>query len=910
MNPGRERISWTPLVLLLLLLGLGAIRKVFSWIIEYQWWKELNQVETLLSTIVYGYVPMLLAGLLAFVLFWTAHARGAKAAGISLRHYPLYFRLSTLGILAASYIAAALTVDNWTAVLYFGGRQLPETATAWRDPVFSQPLSFYLFQLPFYKMLLRVVLVFALLGGLIRAASQLGWSARLKMPLLSEEGTLEWGDLDIGRGFDSRFLRLAAVIFLLALGAERFLDRYTLLTNDHTFMVGIDYVDERVRLPLRWVTVLCCLAAAAFAWASRWALTLALLATPAVVEAAAPRLVQAIYVRPNEISLQRPYIERHIGATRQAYGLNRRIKEIEYKALIETRVDPSRHRALFDNVRLWDWRAFHDTVTQIQALRPYYVFHDTDVDRYRIDGRLQQVMLTPRELDVRQLSADARNRWMNPHFVYTHGYGVVLAQASRITPEGLPVLYIQDAPPQVRTPNLKLTRPELYYGEVVHEPVFVRTGQPEFSYPSGRENVHTRYEGKGGFPISGLGTRIAAAFAYADWNILLTGFLAPESRMMIRRNINRRVAELAPFLRWDGDPYLVISEQGRLVWIIDGYTASNAHPYSSRVQMGRLGTANYIRNAVKATIDAYDGTVNLYIFDAEDPIIQAYARLFPKLFRKAEEMPPDLRAHVRYPEGLFRAQAEIYRTFHMLDPEAFYNKEDAWDIARFINSQQGRPDTLSPTYVVATLPGESEPEFLLLIPFTPRNKDNLIGLMAARCDGDRLGELLVLQLSKQELIFGPMQIEARINQDQNISKDLTLWNQQGSQVLRGQILVLPVENTFVYIVPIYIQASEARMPQLKKVVVAVGNTLIYRDTYDQALIELASASGVSLPAAGVTAEARRPPPPTAAERAPSDAEKRLEQVRAHMRRYRELAAQGKWSEAGKVMEELENALRP
>jgi uncharacterized membrane protein (UPF0182 family) len=371
--------------------------------------------------------------------------------------------------------------------------------------------------------------------------------------------------------------------------------------------------------------------------------------------------------------------------------------------------------------------------------------------------------------------------------------------------------------------------------------------------------------------------------------------------MMIHRKVQDRLHELAGFLQWDSDPYLVITDAGRLVWMLDGYTTSDAHPYSRAVEVSDMGRVNYIRNAVKATVDAYDGETHLYVFAPDDPIIAAYQNLFPDLFLPASQMPADLRAHARYPETLFNIQAEIYRTYHMLDPQSFYNKEDLWDLARRQTGQAQGSDTVTPTYVVATLPGQDKPEFLLLTPFTPRNKDNLIGLMVARCDGPNLGEIVVLQLSKQELIFGPMQIAARINQDQTISKDLTLWNQQGSQVLRGQTLVLPVGNTFLYVDPIYIQATEARMPQLKKVVLAVGNRLIYADTYDQALAQLsggaqeliqqASAAAAATPAVGSPGSATPDP--------------RLARVRDHLRRYRDLAAQGKWSEAGKELEAIE-----
>ena len=409
------------------------------------------------------------------------------------------------------------------------------------------------------------------------------------------------------------------------------------------------------------------------------------------------------------------------------------------------------------------------------------------MDRYQIDGQLRQVLVTPREIDVAQLPADARSRWINPHFIYTHGYGVVVAEAARMTAEGSPQLLVQNAPPEVKTQSLKLTRPELYYGEVSHDPVFVHTRQAEFNYPSASGNVETRYEGKGGFPISSPLLRLAAAVSSGDWNILLTSYLAPESRMMIRRKVHDRLEELAGFITWDADPYLVITKEGRLVWLVDGYTTSDAHPYSRAYRIGDDASLNYIRNSVKASVDAYDGTVKLYVFDEQDPVLAAYRRLFPRLLTPLSQMPAELRAHARYPETIFRLQAEVYRTYHMTNPEAFFNKEDQWDIARNLNGPTGKPEPVSPTYIVATLPGSDEPEFLLMTTFTPRNKDNLIGVMVARCDGESLGELNFLQLSKQELIYGPMQIEARINQDQVISKDLTLWNQQGSQVLRGQI---------------------------------------------------------------------------------------------------------------------------
>jgi len=895
---GRQR-RWVVLAILILLVVVSA-RTVARFVIEYQWWQEMGQVPTWISILLYSILPVTAAALVAFAALWAAHARAMRFGGTRLGAHPLYARLATAVLLLVGIVLAAGTVDTWTVVRYFGGRNLPVEATAWRDSVFGQPLGFYLFDLPFYALLRGYVLALAVVAAVLYWLTARGWQVRDRLAEIQAGAQFDVSLLRLEGALESRFLRGVAVVFAVALAFRFYLGRYEMAWNDHGFMVGIDWVDLNVALPLQWVVIVACLAAAALLGLGRWRLA-ALMAVALVVRAGIPPLVSAIYVRPNEITIERPYIQTHIQATRAAYNLEGKVRETDFAAKMDGRFDPAKHQALFGNVRLWDWRAFHDTVTQIQALRPYYAFADTDVDRYVIDGQLRQVMLAPRELDIRQLP-DARTRWINPHFIYTHGYGMVMAEANRITLDGLPHLFVQDAPPVIKSQTLKLDRPELYYGEVMHEPVFVHTGQAEFNYPSGADNVFSKYEGKGGFAISSLPLRVAAALAQGDFNILLTGYLKPQSRMMIRRNVRQRLQTLARFITWEDDPYLVLTDAGRLVWTVDGYTTSASHPYSRQMSLATVGTLNYMRNAVKATVDAYDGEARLYIFDPSDPIIRAYQHLFPQLLLPASAMPADLRRHARYPETYFRVQAEIYRTYHMRDPQAFYNKEDLWDLPRTTQGAGARPEPLAPAYMVASLPGEDRAEFLLIIPFTPRNKDNMIGLMVARCDGEKLGELVVLQLSKQELIFGSMQIEARINQEQTISKDLTLWNQQGSQVLRGQMLVLPVANTFVYVQPIYIQAAEARMPQLKKVAMAVGNSLIYTDTYEQGLEELARLMQGAVPEAAKPAAVAAGAPAAAV--APA-LERKLQVIRTHLRRYRELASQGKWAEAGKELEAVE-----
>jgi hypothetical protein len=900
---GTSRAGRVTLIVILLALLIGA-RSVASYVIDIEWWKELGQFNTWFNLLTYSLAPVAAATLLAFAVLWIAHARAVKFSGAGLRDHPIYARIATLALLVLGYIIAAASVDTWTVVRFAGSRGLPPAATGWHDAVFQKPLSFYLFDLPFYNLLRGYVLALAIVCILLYWIAARAWQLRHRIADLRDASEFEPSLLRLQGGLESKFLRGAAVVVLVALAWRFFLGRYEMVYNEHgTFLVGVDYVDQNIGLPLQWLVILASLAAAVFVWMGRWVLA-ASMAGAWVIALIIPGAVSALYVRPNEISLEQPYIQTHIHATRSAYGLEQHVREVDFKAQANAPINATEDKPTLDNVRLWDMGAFQNTITQIQALRPYYEFPSADVDRYTIDGQYRQVLLSPRELDLSKLPA-ARANWINPAFQYTHGYGLVMAEVSRITTDGLPVLLVENAPPEIKTKSLKLTRPELYYSEISHEPVFVDTAQEEFNYPSGEKDERSRYQGKGGFPVSSLPMRLAAAIREGEPNILLTGYLTSNSRMMIHRKVQDRLQELAPFLQWDDDPYLVVTDDGRLVWIVDGYTTSDAHPYSRALEVPQIGRLNYIRNAVKATIDAYDGETHLYIFAPDDPIIAAYQRLLPDLFRAASDMPADLRGHTRYPENLFRIQAEIYRTYHMLDPQTFYNKEDLWDLARRSMGQTEGTNTVTPTYVMANLPGEEKAEFLLLLPFTPRNKDNLIGLMLARCDGAHLGEIVVLQLSKQQLIFGPMQIAARINQDQTISKDLTLWNQQGSHVLRSQTLVLPIGHTFLYVDPIYIQANEASMPQLKKVVLAVGDRLVYADTYDQALTQLSSgaqqliqqataAQPTAVPAPGVTPSSPAP-----------NADPRLQRVRDHLRRYRELAAQGRWSEAGKELEAIE-----
>ena len=842
MNSSQIRILIFVGIVLALLLG---SRTGAEYAVEYQWWKELGQVETWITMLLYRFLPVTIASLLCWpVLLW-AHRRGTAFASVSTSDYSIYSKLIPVALLLAATAFVGSSVDHHKIMTYVSSQSVELPADTWSDPIFANHLPFYLFHLPFYALLLRFVFATAVLSGLVFWISGRGWQIFERVRQFRESGgSVEEFDpgpspLLLKGATQSSFTRIIASVGLVALAGWFFLQRYALLLNQHPFMTGMDFLDENVTLPLRWLVIVAALVAIPLVLTARWKFVVAVLAAAFAANAVTPAIVRAVYVRPNELVLEKSYIERHIEATSSAFGLSQRSSEQPFGGSQQESLDVNEHATLVDNIRLWDWRAFSDTITQIQALRPYYRFADVDIDRYTIGGKIKQVLLSPREIDVNELPAEARASWINPHFVYTHGYGVVMSEVNRTTDDGLPVLLIQDAPPEIKIPDIKIERPEIYYGEATHDPVFVNTDQREFDYPSGDQNITSSYQGVGGFPISSLWLRLLASIKQADYNILLTGYMNEDSRMMLYRNVSQRLDHLAGFIEWESDPYLFITEEGRLMWIVDGYTISETHPYSLIVRHPEFSNSfNYIRNSVKATIDAYDGTTTLYVFEPNDPIIQVYQNLFPALFKDHSEMPASPRSHARYPEMMFQVQADVYRTYHMRDPEVFYNKEDVWEVGKSLFGDTGTAAPMAPTYIVATVPGESEPEYLLMLPFTPRAKDNLIGWMAARCDGEKLGELLFFQLSKQQLVFGPNQIESRINQDENISKDLSLWNQQGSRVLRGDIIALPVGDSFLYVESIYIQAETARMPQLKKVVLAMGNRLIYEDSFEEALSEL------------------------------------------------------------------------
>jgi len=638
----------------------------------------------------------------------------------------------------------------------------------------------------------------------------------------------------LAAGARSHLLVLGAVA--LGLKAVGFwLDRFELVFSPRGIVFGAAYTDIYASLPvlgaLAVFAALCavaCLAQIARSGLRLVAGGLVALALVWVVGLGVyPALLQRFRVTPNELAAERPFIGHNIRMTRQAYGLDR-IVEREFPAdeALDARA-LERNAATVKNIRLWDYRPLLRTFAQLQEIRTYYKFVDVDNDRYVVNGEYRQLMLSPRELSYQHLQSRI---WINEHLTFTHGYGAVVGPVNRITAEGLPEFLVKDIPPQSTSGFPKITRPQIYYGEVSNEYVLVRTKSQELDYPSGDQNVYTTYSGVGGIPLSSFFRKVAFAMRFGEIKILLSNDLTDQSRIMIYRTVTQRVRQIAPFFRFDRDPYMVVDDDGRLIWMLDGYTTTDRYPYSEPVP----GMGNYIRNSVKVTIDAYDGSVTFYRADDTDPIVRAYGGAFPGLLKPLDKMPETLRRHIRYPEDFFAIQARKYATYHMLDPQVFYNKEDLWAVPR--RAIEGRDRDMEPYFTIMRLPGEQKEEFILLTLFNPARRDNMIAWMAARSDPPNYGRLIVFNFPKQKLVYGPRQIDARIDQDPIISQQLSLWNQRGSSVIRGSLLAIPIDQSLIYVQPLYLAAAEqGALPELRRVIVAYGNQIAMEPTLEQSL---------------------------------------------------------------------------
>lgn len=757
-------------------------------------------------------------------------------ANIETRRRERTFLIVMTGVgVIISLLMGASASGQWTTTLAFFNRT-PFNST---EPLFNQDVATYVFVLPLYSFVQSWLLVALILTI---GATSLVYAVKLLLPQLptpapSLEPTLPLRlDLSINRPIKAHLSILVAMVALL-LAYGHWLDLYGLVYSSSGPVFGASYTDVNVRVPGQWILVALAVLAAVLVLVNivrrdyklaaggfgAWMVGLIFLG------AILPAMVQRLIVQPSELERETPFIERNIKMTREAYGLNG-IKEVVYEAAAaptaqEIQANPS----TIKNIRLWDTEPLLDTYNQIQSIRLYYDFLDVDVDRYVIDGEYRQVMLSVRELSPEKLPAQAQT-WVTRRLQFTHGYGVAMSPVNEVTTEGLPALFLQDVPPRGKIP---LTRPEVYYGEKNGDYVIVNTQTQEFDYPKGDENVYGQYQGNMGVRIGSILNRLVFAWYFGDINIVLPGQIADQSKILYHLNIKERAQKLAPFLILDRDPYAVIAD-GKLYWIQDAYTSTDRYPYSQ--PYGQRGEFNYLRNSVKLVTNAYDGSVTFYIADASDPILQTYAKIFPGVFVPMGRMPETIRQHIRYPEDLFNVQAEVYRTYHMQDPRVFYNKEDTWTIPNEIYLDKQVP--MQAYYVIMRLPGESKDEFVLILPYTPPNKNNMITWLAARSDGEEYGKLVAYRYPKDKLIFGPMQIEARIDQDPRISEQLTLWNQSGSRVIRGNLLVIPIGQSNLYVEPIYLQAEQSKLPEMKRVVIAAGNRIAMEPTVGESLAKV------------------------------------------------------------------------
>ncbi len=828
-----------------------------------------------------------------------------RIVGSSLGRFftPGKVTLLFLGLsLVISFFFSAYAGSLWLPVQQF----IQGVKFGIEEPIFQRDASFYIFQLPFWRILYTfsqtVIIITLLITGSVYFLSNPTVQVGRRITLIPQRGQ---GHLSL----------LLALSFLLKAWDYR-LKMYELLFSPRGVTYGPGYTDMNANLPALWILLFLSLAIVGlllfnmFRRQSRLIyISIGLLiGASLLVGSIYPALVQQFRVDPNEFVFERPYLEHNIALTRQAFGLED-IREEMYPAslgLSWNSLDDAWGVTL-DNVRLWDYRPLRQTFNQLQGVKPYYEFVDVDTDRYTIDGEYRQVMLSARELNQGKLPSQAQT-WVNLRLQYTHGYGLTMNPVAKVTSQGLPVFTIQGIPPAL-SGGLELNRPEVYYGEISSDYVVVNTKTSEFDYPVGDTNAFTHYEGNGGVLLNSFARRLLYALKFSDYNLILSGEITPESRIMFNRRIFSRVSTLAPFLHFDDDPYLVLSE-GRLFWILDAYTVTNNFPYSQP-----YGGANYMRNSVKAVIDAYHGDVDLYIVDPGDPLIETYSRIFPTLFKDIEQMPENLFKHLRYPETLLNMQARVFSTYHMTDPNVFYNREDLWQIPN--EQYAGSVQTMEPYYSILQLPGKEEPELLLVLPFTPASRDNMIAWMAGRSDGNSYGELLVYLFPKDRVVFGPMQIETRIDQDTLISQQLSLWDQRGSHVIRGNLLVLPIDDSILYVEPVFLQAEQSELPELARVIVGFQETVVMEPTLEEALVSIFGGresplpwapTEPGLPGAEDPAEPEKPAEPGERPGAVSTVPGLAQRAQELFQQAQERQRQGDWAGYGRSLAELEGIL--
>jgi uncharacterized membrane protein (UPF0182 family) len=827
------------ILLAAIVLGIVCFEAAVRISLEYYWFGELGKTQRFLLALEYRAAIFLAV---AISVGWFV---GANLRVICRSVWPFTPAALWLVALAFALVLAMIAMSLWIPLMAYLG----SSATGIADPVFGKDISFYLLELPLYQdvvggVIFILLFMFAVWGAVhllsggsqgatVRVAVHPGMSAPLANFL--ESASRIAGTVHPAAASPRRRAMLLAALLCVALAVSTMLERYHLVVDGHSkVLAGASYGDINFWIPAydltiaAWLALACLLVAASLvprvaAWFAgkprRWLVPCGLFVLVYFGAFAVPEALEEIYVGPNQITLEQPYLTRSIAGTRRGFNLEApALDEREFAVSADplTAADLKKNAATLRDIRIWDWRAFEPQLQQIQGLRPYYRFSGVDIDRYAIDGSVRQVIITARELDVDRLPEPAKV-WVNLALKYTHGYGAVVAPVNEIDARGNPVLWARDIPIRAKD-GLTVAHGQIYFGAATRERVYVHTTEKEFDFPQGQANVETTYTGEGGIAISNLWRRIVMAHEVDGMRLFISQYVTPESRILLRRNIVERAQTLAPFLSFDRDPYIV-ADGDHYSYILDAYTSSDSYPYSQaydgsvRAFYGR----NYLRNSVKVVIDAYNGSVTFYVFDPQDPIIDAYRRMLPGFFRDAGEMPANLRRHIRYPEDIFTVQAEMYGTYHMTNPTTFYNREDRWDVPRKLF--RDREIEMLPYYVTSQLPSASTPEFMLMLPMAVAGKNQMAGWLAGLCDGENYGKLVAFRFPKGTFIDGPAQIEARINADSRFSGDLTLWDQHGSQVIRGNLIVQPLgSNQLIALEPIYIEAEQTRIPVLARVV--------------------------------------------------------------------------------------------
>ncbi|MFZ3330701.1 MAG: UPF0182 family protein [Candidatus Acidiferrales bacterium] len=893
-------------LVLILLVIIPLVSSGISLLVDWQWFNHTGFRE-IYVTLLRAQAGLTAGCGVAFLLLVGLNLWAARA--VSLRsNYRVLARTTDFPI--RENVPSSLRAMLWLVVplvAWFVGQWAGENWNSYllathavsmsqTDPLFGISLSFYLFRLPFLFFLFDLALVI-LVVCLITAALHYWMDGGI---WITPRG------LGIGRNARAHLMTIAGLAFLLLAWRAR-LGMYDLVYSPNGIVYGAGYTDVHVTWPVLWIQLaLCVIAAVAFfAGARSGEVRPAFYAVGALfaVVVLGGSLFSALYQRyavvPSELEKEQPYIARGIEFTRQGFGLDK-FDERNFPDIQDlTAASIEQNAATMQNIRLWDHQPQLTTFQQLQEIRTYYDFAQVYNDRYIVHSQLREVSLSARELSADNLPDP---NWVNQHLIYTHGYGLCLGPVNESTPDGLPVLFIKDIPP-VSSIKLQVTRPEIYYGQMSNDYCFVGTGSREFDYPSGEDNVYQSYQGSGGIPVGGFWKRLLFALRFGNINIFLSGYIQPASRIMIYRRVLDRVHELAPFLSFDSQPYMVVADDGSLQWIVDAYTSSSQYPYSEPTQTG----LNYIRNSVKITVSAYDGQVKFYISDPSDPVIQTYQRIFPGVFHPLSDLPAGLRAHIRYPQDLFAIQAAKYAVYHMTDPSVFYSKEDLWRVATTTSNGTSAP--LNPYYAIMKLPevGNTE-EFILMVPFTPARKNNMIAWMAARCDGPDYGKVLVFTFPKEKLIYGPEQIQSRVNQNTSISQQLTLWDQGGSRVIRGTLLVIPVHNAVLYVEPLYL-ASEgtSSLPELKRVIVAYSDQVVMQASLEDALNAIFSGTAnVPAEAAAATTSSA---PAASTKTLPPALETLIQQANQHYERAQEDLRKGDWNGYGQEIGELGKILK-